>query len=190
MKISLTVISRPWLISSSWQSIFNSGASGKLKNVMLVEIHRVVDAESCPPSDEVLARSSTPIAVQRLSEAAVGTYLSEIFKWSPDELHATYLVAFLYEQTLGTPFFLRTLVSSLVRSGTVYFDYARLKWVFDMLDLQGVSFNLPSSPSSTSRALTDRLCLLSAQTMRRSVSTTTSPGRCMCFLQTSRVSLE
>ncbi|KAL7415520.1 hypothetical protein BDY24DRAFT_381403 [Mrakia frigida] len=119
-----------------WKSLLDTGGSGRLRHVLCVSIHRVDVDEIAPSAEQLLSFGATPIKISRFDEPGVATFLSRIFHWTGDDLQANYLVAFLFDQTLGTPFFLQTLTSSLVQNRVVYFNFDTLKWSFKVLDLQ------------------------------------------------------
>jgi len=87
-----------------WQSLLDTGGSGRLRYVLVVSIHRTDDL--APPPEHLLSLGATPIQISRLDEPGVATFLSQIFHWTGDDLQANYLVAFLFDQTLGSfPYF-------------------------------------------------------------------------------------
>jgi hypothetical protein len=63
-----------------------------------------------------LSSRATVIGVRKFGENGVASFLSQCLHWNTEELHDNDLVAFLYDQTEGNPFYLRSLVSSLVCS--------------------------------------------------------------------------
>ena len=95
---SLTSVLRFLLFS--WQSLLDTGGTGRLRYVLVVSIHRTDDL--APPPEQLLSLGATPIKISRLDELGVATFLSQIFHWTGDDLQANYLVAFLFDQTLGS----------------------------------------------------------------------------------------
>lgn len=80
---------------------------------MLVCIFRV-EGEDPPAMSSVISALASVIKVHKFDEDAVASFLSQCLHWEPEDLHDNDLVAFLYDQTGGNPFYLRSMVSSLV----------------------------------------------------------------------------
>lgn len=73
---------------------------------------------------------------QAFSQNAIATFFCETFHWSKKEVQETYLplVRFVEDKTGGNPFYLRSLVTSLVADGSLFFDYESTSWVFSLVE--------------------------------------------------------
>jgi hypothetical protein len=115
---------------------------------MLICIFRV-EGEDPPPPSSVISSLATVIKVHKFDEDAVASFLSQCLHWEARDVTDNDLVAFLYDQTNGNPFYLRSMVSSLVscklscieidhqvQDGVITFDFDVLRWKFDVGLLQ------------------------------------------------------
>ena len=104
-----------------------------INHVLLVSLYRT-ETSSPPPAAELLSAHSSNLHIERLPENGVSEFLQASLPATIDKIST--LASFLYQETLGSPLYLRSLMVSLVRDHVIYFDFELLIWRFDPLALQ------------------------------------------------------
>ncbi|KAL1408018.1 hypothetical protein Q8F55_004815 [Vanrija albida] len=129
----LVIDDSQWLAADEveiWRHIIDG--SHPLNHVLAISLMR---ANEPPPPSALLSISSTSIEVRRLTEDGVAQFISTCLNGRVSTSTET-IVSFLYGETGGSPLFLRTLMTTLVKEGVVAFDYDSLQWRFDLVSLQ------------------------------------------------------
>ncbi|KAL7415778.1 hypothetical protein BDY24DRAFT_439635 [Mrakia frigida] len=117
-----------------WQDIIDSPLS-PFENVCLISLFRV-EEELPPPSTSLLSKSSQSLKISRFGESAVSEFLASSFHWEEEVVSASILASFLWTETQGSPFYLKSLVTSMVRDGAISFSFDSLCWKVDLPSLQ------------------------------------------------------
>jgi hypothetical protein len=116
---------------SIWRALLEG--SHPVNHVLLVSLYRT-ETSTAPPLADLLSGHSVSLHIERLPEEGVSDFVQSCLPTTVDGLGT--LSSLLYEETLGSPLYLRSLVVSLVRDCVIYFDFELLLWRFDPLALQ------------------------------------------------------
>lgn len=103
--------------------------------MLLVSLFRV-DEDAPPPSAALLSKSSQTVKIDRFQESSVADFLRTCFHWPADDGVASNLASFLWTETQGSPFYLRSLVTTMVRERVIAFSFDLLRWTVDFTSLQ------------------------------------------------------
>lgn len=103
-----------WLESGEvdiWRGLLDGHTP--LNFVLMIAAYRT-EGESPPPTPTLLATGAAVIHVQKLPEVGVSELIEVCFHGALDQ--ASNLASFLYAETAGSPLYLRSLLTTLVRS--------------------------------------------------------------------------
>jgi predicted ATPase len=146
---------------SIWRALLEG--SHPINHVLLVSLYRT-EGSIAPPMSDLLSAHSTTLHIERLPETGVSDFIQSCLPTTVDGLGI--LASFLFEETQGSPLYLRSLMVSLVRDGVIYFDFDVLFWRFDPLALpahlsdNGVDAYLEKMQQKLPAATRDALQLL------------------------------
>ncbi|KAL7420434.1 hypothetical protein Q5752_004384 [Cryptotrichosporon argae] len=136
----LIVDDTQWMIEDEvkiWRDLLDGANS--LCHVFVLFMTRTQD-ERPPPTSALLSIASTSLPIGRLTEDGVTEFIATCFnRRLASNAHAA--ASMIYGETNGSPLFLRTLLSTLVRNKVAYFDFETLVWVFDNVALQSHLFD-------------------------------------------------
>ena len=105
-----------------------------LDHVLLISTYRVQEENERPSPEALLSTSTVTIHVPALSDEGVNALLRTVFH---NRLESSFsLASFLYAETAGSSYFVRSLISSLVRDRVIMFDFKKLMWYYDPIELQ------------------------------------------------------
>ncbi|BEI86447.1 hypothetical protein CcaverHIS002_0607340 [Cutaneotrichosporon cavernicola] len=104
-----------------------------LNHVIVVSI--TGSATPVPPPASVLFSASSSLEVKRLTEEGVVAYIDKCLNGRV-ATSGLAIASFLYGETAGSPLFLRTLMTTLLKEQVVAFDFDSLQWRFDLVTLQ------------------------------------------------------
>ncbi|GMK57153.1 hypothetical protein CspeluHIS016_0309930 [Cutaneotrichosporon spelunceum] len=105
-----------------------------LNHVMVVTMTRSTTS-AAPPASVFFSASSTPLEVKRLTEEGVVAYIDTCLNGRV-ATSGQAIASFLYGETAGSPLFLRTLMTTLLKEQVLAFDFESLQWRFDLVTLQ------------------------------------------------------
>ncbi|KLT44142.1 hypothetical protein CC85DRAFT_32503 [Cutaneotrichosporon oleaginosum] len=131
----LVIDDTQWLSQSEvdiWRQIIDGPYP--LNHVVIVTMTRTTSSVA-PPANSLFSASSTSLAVQRLTEEGVVSYIDTCLNGRV-AASGQAIASFLYGETGGSPLFLRTLMSTLLKEQVVAFDFDSLQWRFDLVTLQ------------------------------------------------------
>lgn len=120
------------IANSSWRQIIDGPYP--LNHVVIVTMTRSASLV-VPPANALFSASSTSLAVQRLTEEGVVAYIDTCLNGRV-AASGQAIASFLYGETGGSPLFLRTLMTTLLKEQVVAFDFDSLQWRFDLVTLQ------------------------------------------------------
>jgi predicted ATPase len=104
-----------------------------LRDAMVVSTCRDILGET-PAPQKLLSASSSNTEIPFLTESGVLAKVETAFHHLIEGAPA--LASFLFAETNGSPLYLRSLVSSLVKDKVIYFDFERVIWRYNTVDLQ------------------------------------------------------
>ncbi|BEJ17086.1 hypothetical protein CspHIS471_0604870, partial [Cutaneotrichosporon sp. HIS471] len=104
-----------------------------LNHVIVVSMTR--SATPVAPPASVLFSASSSLEVKRLTEEGVVAYIDMCLNGRV-ATSGLAIASFLYGETAGSPLFLRTLMTTLLKEQVVAFDFDSLQWRFDLVTLQ------------------------------------------------------
>jgi serine/threonine protein kinase len=110
-----------------WQSLLEG--SNALRHTLVISTLRT-GQDSKPP---LISATCTNIQVPPLTEKGVLDLIETCFHHRI--LSSQILASFLHAETGGVSLFLRTLLGTLVKEKVIYFDFVKLHWTFDPVQL-------------------------------------------------------
>ena len=117
-----------------WQDILASPLN-PFENVLLISLFRV-EEDVPPPSSALLSQSGQTFKIDKLRERSVLDFLRSCFHWPADDGAASNLASFLWTETQGSPFYLRSLVTTMVHERVISFSFGSLRWSIDFNKLR------------------------------------------------------
>lgn len=103
--------------------------------MLLVSLFRV-EEDVAPPSSALLSKANLTIKIDKFQEDSVIEFLRACFHWQVGDGTAANLASFLWTETQGSPFYLRSLVTTMVRERVISFSFDKLRWNVDLPSLQ------------------------------------------------------
>lgn len=120
-----------------WQEVLQGPL--RLQHALVISLYRV-ESHTPPSSSLLLSLSASLFNIEVSSIAsAVNRLIAESFGSSMPEPDAVSLESYLIAETCGNPFYLRGLLSSLVREAVIQFDFSALRWMFSIRKLEKMS---------------------------------------------------
>ena len=118
---------------SIWREILDASLS-QLRHVLVISAFRTESDESPPPASLQLSAKTVQTPVPLLKEADVRNVIKTCLNDAVEDADA--LASLLFAETQGSSIFVRTVLATLVKEQVVRFDFDKLKWRFDSVDLQ------------------------------------------------------
>lgn len=119
------------LLTNRWREIIDGGTS--ISHTLIVSITRCDEDEL--PQTSLFSAGSMSIPINKLTEDGVVKYINTCLNGRVASSGQA-IASFLYSETQGSPLFLRTLMTTLLKEQVVSFDYDALQWRFDLGTLQ------------------------------------------------------
>jgi predicted ATPase len=131
----LIVDDTQWLMPDEievWRDLLDGNLV--LNHVLVIYMTRSHGSDP-PPQRSLLSSCSTCIPVNRLTEEGVNTFINTCLNGRVSS-SGDAIASFLSGETGGSPLFLQTLLTTLLKEQVVRFDYDALQWRFDLISLQ------------------------------------------------------
>jgi diguanylate cyclase (GGDEF)-like protein len=168
-----------WADQPSLNLIELLAARGACSHLLVIAAYRQNEADATHPLSLALARMRhdgnrmEEIRLQALPSEVVNRIVADTLDCEPDEAQA--LAGLIYRNTHGNPFFVNRLLSDLHDTGSVTYDHARRKWVWDIAQIERVGIadnvielmtaNIHRLPEATQRLLNLAACIGSRFTL-------------------------